>query len=110
MRDIKESDRKLLRQLKPVALDRYCERVLSEVGRAAAEPGASAHARYLNVFNLIQRRNRELADAFDDVRRSTALLRLACIRSHGLLTDEELARFSADTREALRSFDAIRSV
>ena len=40
---IKESDRKLFRQLRLIALDRFCQRVLNEVGRISADPGRSNH-------------------------------------------------------------------
>ena len=101
-REIGESDWKLLRQLHPAALDRFCGRVLSEVGRLASDTGKSSHERYRAVVELIGRRDGERADAFDDLRRSTALVRLACIRSHGLLTEEEFARFSPETRDAVQ--------
>ena len=103
MKDIPESDWKLLRQLHPLALDRFCERVLSEVARLASATDTNPHERYLAVFDLIDRRNGELGVAFDDMRRSTALRSLACIRSHHLLTDEEFGRFSATTRNAVEA-------
>jgi hypothetical protein len=70
---ISEADWKVFRQLRPVALERFCERALAEVGRLASDPNKTSHERYLSVFRLIERRDRELADAFDDPRRSTAL-------------------------------------
>ena len=45
---------------------------------------------------------RELAQGFDDLRRSTAWQCLALMRSRGLLTDEELAGFSSETRAAVQ--------
>jgi len=103
-RQIPESDWKLFRQLHPVALERFCERTLSEVGRLTADSGKSAHERYLAVFRLLQRRDKELAQAFDDFRRSTAWCQLAILRSRGLLTDEEFARFSPETQGAVQVF------
>jgi hypothetical protein len=103
-RDISEPDWKLFRQLHPLALERFCERALADVGRLASEAGKSAHERYLAVFRLLQRRDKELAEAFNDLRRSAALLQLAILCSRGLVTDEELARFSPETRAAVRVF------
>ena len=103
-REISESDWKHFRQLHSLALERFCEQSLSEVGRLASEPGKSAHERYLAVFRLLKRRDKELAEAFDDLRRSTAWRQLAVIRSRGLLTDEEFARFSPETRAAVQVF------
>jgi hypothetical protein len=103
-RQISEPDWKLFRQLRSVALERFCERTLSDAARLAAQPGATAHERYLAVFDLIRRRDRELAESFEGPRRSTALLRLLAIRSLGLLTEEEVARFGPETRAFLQAF------
>lgn len=97
---ISEADWKLFRQLHAVALERFCERTLSDLGRLASEAGKDAHERYLAVFELLRRRDKELAEAFDDMRRSTACRQLAVIRWRGLLTEEEFARFSPETRTA----------
>jgi hypothetical protein len=99
---IRESDWRLFRQLRPIALERFCERVLSELGRLAADIDKPSHERYLAVFKLIKRRDRELAQAFDDPHRSTAMQQLACIQSHDLLTEEEFSRFSPETRETVQ--------
>ncbi|MCI0335284.1 MAG: hypothetical protein L0228_18905 [Planctomycetes bacterium] len=72
-----------------------------EVARLSSATEVNPHERYLAVFDLINRRNDEMADAFDDMRRSTALLRLACIQSHRLLSDDEFGRFSEATRHAI---------
>jgi hypothetical protein len=99
---IPESDWKRFRQLHPIALERFCQRVLAEVEKLTSATDKTSHERYLAVFQLIKRRDRELANAFDDMRRSTALRQLACIRSHELLTEEEMARFSPETRGAVQ--------
>lgn len=101
-REIRGADWKLFRQVHPIALERFCQRVLSEVGRLASDTGKSAHQRYMATFQLLQRRDKELAEAFNDMRRSTALLQLAILRSRGLVTDEEFARFSPETQAAVQ--------
>jgi hypothetical protein len=103
-REIPEPDWKLFRRLHPRTLERFCEQVLGEIGRLAAEPGKGAHERYLAVFKLLQRRDKELAEAFDDFRRSRACRQLAVLRARGLLSEEEFARFSAETLGAVRVF------
>src|SRR5215217_7055944 len=97
-REISERDWKLLRELKPIALERFCDRVLAELAGVAGARDKGSHERYLAAFDLIRRRDRDLADTFDGLRRSTALLQLAAMRSRGLVTDEEFARFGAETR------------
>jgi hypothetical protein len=103
---ISEAEWRVLRELKPIALERFCQRVLSEVAHLTSDTGKSAHERYLAVFKLIRRRDDELADAFDDLRRSTAMRRLACIKFHELLTEEELAHFSPETRDLVEFLTA----
>ena len=100
-RRISEADWKRLGRLKPIALDRFCQRVLAEVARVAADSARGSHDRYLEVFRLVQERDTELASAFDDLRRSTALFRLARMRALGVVTDQELGEFDAETREAV---------
>jgi len=102
-REISEADWKVLRQLHAIALERFCQRVLSEIENVASQPGKSAHDRYLQIFKVIKQRDDELARWFDGLRRSRAMLQLIGIRSLGLLTPEELARFSPEIQEALES-------
>jgi hypothetical protein len=103
-RDFPESDWKLFRQVRTLALDRFCQRVLAEVNKLATSADKSNHERYLQVFRLLEKRDRELADTFDEPKRSTALLRLLQLRFHNLLTEEEFARFSPETRGRVQAF------
>jgi hypothetical protein len=52
---------------------------------------------------VLKQRDQELARAFNDKRRSTAVMQLAIIQSHDLLTEEELLQFSAETRDGVKS-------
>ncbi len=103
---MRESDWKIFRQLHQTALDRFCRRVLSEVAELSAAPGEKAHETYLRVFKLVKQRDKELAKAFDELSRSRAFLQLLIIRALGLVTEEELARFSSETREAMQRWDS----
>lgn len=107
MRGIKESDWKLFRRLRALALERFCERVLNDIARRSSASSKSFHQRYLEIYRLIQRRDRELADAFNNPRRSVAIQQLTVIYADGLLSEEEFARFSAETRSAVEAFLAI---
>lgn len=101
MRDIKESDWKYFRKLQPLALDRFCVRVLAEVQRQASDQEQTHHERYLQIYTTVHDRNRELARMFDDVRRSNVLTRLAWVHAAGLITAEEFSAFSEETRGVL---------
>lgn len=100
---IPESDWKLFRELRGKALERFCERVLSDVRQLASDDTRSSHDRYLEICKLIDARKGELARAFDNPRRSQAILQLALIQSHDLLESEELACFASKTRSTIES-------
>lgn len=97
--DFPESDWKVFRRLERIALERFCERVLSQVTSIASDSSRSHHERYLDVYKLVQSQDRELGAAFNDLKRSTALWKLARIDSLGLLSDEEFGELSEETRE-----------
>lgn len=107
-RQISERDWKYFSRLRPVALERFCGRVLGEVERVIARSETGSHERYLEVYALTRRRDKELAVAFNDPRRSTALMQLLAILSHGLLTDEEIAGFGDERRAFLEIFPPAR--
>jgi hypothetical protein len=101
MREIREPDWKVLRRVHPLALERFCERVLAEIDRVSRD-ATSHHARYLQIFSILQQRDREMARLFDNPRRSHALTMLAQIRSQGLLTEDEFSNLSPETRGAIQ--------
>jgi hypothetical protein len=101
MFSISEPDWKLFRRLQPVALDRFCQRVLAEIDHIASDADATHHERYLAIFQCIKQRDKEMANAFDDPRRSTAIYQLAYMQSQALLTPEEMSNFSVDIRDAV---------
>ncbi|MEX0715815.1 MAG: hypothetical protein WD066_04475 [Planctomycetaceae bacterium] len=104
MRRMSEADWKVFREVHAIALERFCERVLGEVGDLLPDDGRSAHERYLAAYDLIQQRDKELANAFGDFSRSTAWQQLAIIHARGLMTENELARFSDETREVVNLY------
>jgi hypothetical protein len=102
MHDIKESDWKVFRQLREIALDRFCRRILDEIRAISEDTGRSPHERYLATYELTRRRDREIADAFNDPRRSRAYIQLLYILSLDLLTEEELSRFGPEMQASLK--------
>src|SRR5688572_29016675 len=108
LRDIRESDWKVLRGLKDVALGRFCQRVLDEMIGIAGDGGKTAHQRYLAVYTLLERRDRELAETFNGLRGSMALMQLARMVALGLLTEDEQSRFSVETRDWVKGLAEMR--
>jgi hypothetical protein len=101
MRDISESDWKIFKPLRERALQRFCERVLAEIARIGADGEMSPHERYCAIYRLVRERDREIMPIFDHLRRSTAVRQICAFRSHDLLTDEELRRFSPELVRAV---------
>jgi hypothetical protein len=106
--EIKESDWKVFRRLHGIALERFSQRVLEEVRLAATDAKDGYHECYLNVYALIRNRDKTMARAFNDPKRSMAIIQLANIIEEGLLTDDELKQFSAETREAVEVIEHMR--
>jgi hypothetical protein len=102
--DISETDWKVYRSLHPVALQRYCDRVLAEVSALVSDTTKTPHERYLALYQMIQDRDERLDQVFDYLRRSTARRQLGQMRLHGLISDEEFARFEPESRRAAEAW------
>ena len=107
-RQIQESDWKIFRRLHQVALERFCRQVIEEIHQVTSDCKDDYHERYLEVFNLIMDRNKKMARAFDDMKRSNAFFLLANIKGSQLLTDEEFREFSPETQEAVELILGVR--
>ena len=101
---IPEADWRVFRNLHPIWIDRFCKRVNGELLRALSDDNHGAHEQYLAAYKLMHKRDKEIASAFNDFRRSTAIFQIAIIRKLGVITDEELGRFSESTRASLQFF------
>ena len=76
-------------------------RWLHELSGIFGDKKHSHHERYLAIYDLMRKKDRKLAIAFDDLRRSTAIPQIAVIHSYGLITADEFQRFSPRTREVI---------
>lgn len=104
LRSITESDWKVFRRLHPVAMDRFCEQVLRDISAVTSRDASSHHERYSEIYKIVRAQQMTLVKLFDDLRRSTALMQLRMICSHGLLTSEEIAQFSAEAQDEIKLF------
>lgn len=98
MREIPERDWKYLRSVKDELLEALCYRINDGARRIVADQAYGQHERFLRLYGYIMEQNEVVVDCFDDWRRSNILAKLFHLRHHGLLTDEHLARLSAQTR------------
>ena len=94
----RESDWNKFTKLKKIALERFCESVLDESRMLYDKENLTAHERYLELYRVIQKRDKELCRAFDGHSRSRADQQLREMYIKGLVTDDELSKFSEETR------------
>lgn len=104
---ILESDWKKFKELRKIALDRFCQGVLADAKAISQHGALSAHARYGMLYGLIRDRNKDMAQAFDrySQSRSSALTALRLYVMHDLLTDEELSVLSEDAQSCVSNVD-----
>jgi hypothetical protein len=103
-----ESDWKVFRELREVALERLCERVLNEASTVISNSDCTHHERFGQLYSLIRDRNHDIARGFDGPKRSAMLAQLAVIHSLDLFENSDMARFSAETRETVESLASLR--
>jgi hypothetical protein len=102
MRDIAESDWKIFKRLRELALERFCQRVLDDVARISSDTAKSSHERYLAIHRLVRERNKDIDPIFDTLRRSAAMQQSCSFRLNDLVADEELEQFSSQLATRLR--------
>ena len=98
---IPEQDWRVFSTLHPVWLDRFCVCVNNKVVQLLANEKNEPYDRYIAAYKLMQKTDKEVESSFADYRRCTAVFQIARIRKLGVITDEELARFSEGTRAVL---------
>jgi hypothetical protein len=98
-----ERDWKVFRELREVALERLCERALRDATAVTESSSKTHHERFLELYTLVGKRNRDIARGFDEARRSAMLIQLAFMHRLGLLEADELDRFSSSTREKIEA-------
>jgi hypothetical protein len=96
--ELPERDWEVFRELRDLARERFCGIVLDEIDRIRLSSSRSDHERYVEILRLLQDRERSLARAFDDPRRSKAVLQLVAIQKMRLLRPDDLARLTPETR------------
>jgi len=104
MHDINPSDWKLFKPLRDLALERFCERVLDEVARIGSDQAMSKHERYIEIYRLMRKRDKEIDPIFDTLRRSTAVFQICAFRVHDLLTEKEVQQFSPELVKSVEDF------
>ena len=104
MTDIQESDWKYLRNLKKTLLDRLCHRILDDIQAecAAVKREPDAHRQYLEVYHLVEKSDRIVADCFDDWSRSKIFFKVLFLIEHRVITEAEVEQLSDQTKERIK--------
>ena len=92
-----ERDWKKLRSTKDEKLNIACAKIFKKVEKLLKNDRKTRHERYLALWKIMRREDREIGRMFDDLKRSNATSKLIAWRQNGLLSDEELAQFSEQT-------------
>lgn len=100
---IKESDWKKFKTLRPLALQRYCDRVMQKVDSIIHDNSKGSHERYLEMYKVVREDDKKLARMFDGFSRSKALFQLVMYYDNDLLSEEEITQFSEETRKRILS-------
>lgn len=99
--NIPESDWKKLKSLKEINLQRACERILERIEKVAESRGGQSYKAYLEIWKIMEHEDTQISKMFDDLKRSTALFKLALWRANGVITEEELSQFTKETRDKI---------
>jgi hypothetical protein len=102
MKDLPEADWKRLQSMKVDLLRRASRTAIEHVHGVVIGPNDDPHKVYLNLYRVVESEDRKIGDMFNDMRRSTAILRLGQMVRHGVITTEELQSFTEETQERAR--------
>jgi len=102
--EMPEEDWKRLRDFYKSGLERYCRRVLEAVNQLNDGTPLSYHQRYLELYRLIERKDKKLGLIFNDnLRRSRAVELALMLRRESLMLDDEFEQFTPQTQHLIDS-------
>jgi len=84
-----------------------CGRILEKIEAVIKRKEISTHETYLKLWEIMKNEDEKIADMFNDIRRSNAVYKLTRWKHNSLITDEELTRFSDETKESIRGLEQI---
>ncbi len=102
MDNIREKDWKIVRTMQDRVLDLACKRILDKFSAVINDNDRSNHAKYRELYKAIHKENKQIANMFDDFKRSSALFQIALWKLNNLITDEDISAFSPETQEHIQ--------
>jgi len=103
MNKIQESDWKVLRKNKDKLLNEYCDSILKEVETAAKNRKGKEHKTYLEVWELLEEKDKEISHMFNNIKRSNAIMKIFHMAQFGAMSLSELEQFSSETKEKVKN-------
>ena len=107
--DIPEKDWQKLRSFKDQALNIACERVFHKINKVIESRGAESHKYYLKLWKVLKEEDKEISLMFDDLKRSTAIFKLAAWKRNGVLSIEDFEKLSEETQKRIEVISNIKS-
>ena len=101
---IPEKDWKIFRKLQTELTDTACEMIFRRVEDIANERHGKEHQSYLELYRLIESEDDKIAEMFNNPTRNNVSLKIAALKKHNVLSDEQLQLFSKQTQEFVHSF------
>ncbi len=96
--DIPERDCKILQGMKDELLQLACGDILDRISTLIIESHESNHKTYLKLWETMRKEDRMIVGMFDDLKRSTAILKLLAWYNYGYIGKETLKQFSIETQ------------
>jgi hypothetical protein len=102
-RDIPERDWKKLREKKDTMLNIACERIFLKIKKIIESRGAESHKYYQKLWKVMEEEDKEISLMFDDLKRSTAIIKLAMWKKNGILSGEDFEELTEETQKRIES-------
>lgn len=106
-KDIPEPDWKLLRSFHDVMLELCSKRNNDVIRGILSDQSMSEYDRYLAVYRKVESQDKIVAECFNDWCRSRALLCILALRHFKLMSDDQFALLSEETRVCVNSFEKV---
>ncbi len=103
MSHIPEEDWEKIRAIKDKKLDAICADILDEINREIKNKEDDNHKAYLKVWDIVNRRDMDIAEMFNDLKRSNAVFKLSLWYKNGYLTEQELNKFTRETQSTVNA-------
>ena len=103
------SDWKIYQELHPLMSERYAAKIIAQIQHILSEPGAGSLAQIAGITKVLKDEKQKLAHVTIHQSRANAMLHLIELDADGLMLEEELPKFSEETRGIIDRFRSNRA-